>query len=136
MDRPQLPTEDQVVEYNRLTDLLDSAYKEISEVAKKRPDTDLGTLQLRMTNQILQPLQSILSLSVDAEFLPLLDAADQPSYADAVFLLGQYRGAVGTFRGQFHFSPVDEYSDRWVTVERPGRVKDTFDGGMPSSRRR
>jgi hypothetical protein len=136
MDRPLLPTEVQVVDYNRLADLLEAAYKEIAELAKKRPDNDLGSVQLTMTNRILEPLQQILSLSVDPEFLPFLDPAEQPTYADAVFLLGQYLGAVGTFRGQFHFRPEDEHFERWVTAENPGRVVQTFDGGARQRQRR
>jgi hypothetical protein len=136
VDRPELPTDDQVVEYNRLVDLLESAYKEIADLAKKRPDVPLGSLQVRMTNKILEPLRSILGLSVDADFLPLLDPTEEPSNADAAFVVGQYRGAVGTFRGQFHFRPENEYAVRWVTVERPGRVPEGFDGGSSAARRR
>lgn len=124
-----LPSAAQVADFERLTPLLEAAYKEIADLSKKNPGAFISKLKLELLDQILSPLRTILSLEVDAKFLPQLTEhaeeeyfGDPPSVScsDALFVLGQYRGASAAFRSRFRFMPADEYSARWVTIERPG----------------
>lgn len=125
-DDQQLPTDVQVADYERLKPLLDAAYEEFAEVAKKPAlaATPASETKLRLTNQLLELLRPILILAVDESHLPFLDSdpVSATTHSDGVFILSQYRASCKAFHLNFHYHVKEEPGPnaRWVTVENPG----------------
>jgi len=83
--------------YYLLTPLLQSAYKEMSELSKKRPESPLNMYKVKMINRILIPLKELLKNETVADYLDVLDTDDLPTNSDVVLIMSQYNKAVDMF---------------------------------------
>jgi len=84
-------------DYYLLTPLLQSAYKEMSELSKKRPESPLNMYKVKMINRILIPLKELLKNETVADYLDVLDTDDLPTNSDVVLIMSQYSKAVDMF---------------------------------------
>ena len=90
-----------VEQYELLTPLLESTYREMSELSKKKPDTLLNTYKIKMINRILEPLKELLKNETIIQYLDILDTDDLPSNSDVVIILSQYIEAKKMFRDKY-----------------------------------
>ncbi len=116
-----LPTEEQVARFDMLVPLLNSAFEEMSEFAKKKQDGVLNPLKVKLLNRLLCDVKAVLESDPTTAYLDLLDEETLPQNTDAVLILGQYRGALQQFRQRFYGRETrTDIEQRWFTKEHPG----------------
>lgn len=89
-------------QYEMLQPLLYASYREIQELSKKKPDTPLNALKVKMINRILVPLKEILSSEDIAEYIDLLSDDELPTNSDAVLILSQYLKALEAYKEKYY----------------------------------
>ena len=114
-----LPTEQEVDKFERLSPLIDSIYEEMKEFSKKKPDELLNPLKVKMINKILTQVKDFLARDPNIEFLELLDDSSLPSNSDAVLIIGQFRAILNQFKSRFHYYTTYDGRSRWHTQEEP-----------------
>lgn len=89
-------------QYEMLQPLLNASYREIQELSKKKPDTPLNALKVKMINRILVPLKEILSCEDIVEYIDLLSDDELPTNSDAVLILSQYIKALEAYKAKYY----------------------------------
>jgi hypothetical protein len=113
------PTELDVDKFERLSPLLESAYEEMKEFSKKKPEEVLNTLKVKMINKILNQVKEFLSKDPNIEFLELLDNETLPTNSDTVLIIGQFRAILNQFKSRYYFYDYIASENRWHTQEKP-----------------
>jgi len=98
-------------QYYLLTPLLQSTYREMSELSKKKPESPLNMYKVKMINRILVPLKELLKNETVADYLDVLDTDDLPTNSDVVLIMSQYNKAVDMFYEKYLkvIVPVDSW---------------------------
>lgn len=115
MDKGRAPSQDQVDKFNFLPPMLDSALIEMREFSKKKQDGIVSATKIKILNRILSDVREIVSGEDTVNYLDPLDEQDLPQNSDAVLVLGQYRAALATFKGDHQKYVLGDL--RWVTKE-------------------
>ena len=103
-------SKEDVDQYELLTPLLESTYREISELSKKKPDAPLNAFKIKMINRILEPLKELLKNETIIQYLDILDTDDLPSNSDVVIILSQYIEAKKMFKENYY---IWDQNDGW-----------------------
>ena len=101
-------------QYEMLQPLLYASYKEIQELSKKKPDTPLNALKVKMINRILVPLKEILSGEDVAEYIDLLSEDELPTNSDAVLILSQYLRALDAYKMKYYKHNSRTGRSEWI----------------------
>ncbi len=118
--KSNLPSEESVDKFHRLSPLLDSIYSEIKDLSKKKPEDVVSPLKVKMINKILMQVKDFLSTDPNVEFLELLDDVSLPTISDTVVILGQFRAILNQFRSRsYYYVTGDGTGTRWHTQENP-----------------
>lgn len=96
------PTVQEVASFLMLEPMIQSLMDEVKEFSKKKPDGPLNKLKVEMINKRLKPMKELLSILPLANFLDELNDEALPTNSDTVLILGQYVGAIKSFREAFH----------------------------------
>jgi len=90
-------SKEKVEKFLLLTPLLYSAYSEMTELSKKKPNDPLNKFKVEKINQILTPMKELLKGEPIIEFLDVLDDESLPSNSDAVLILRYFREGANAF---------------------------------------
>lgn len=101
-------------QYEMLQPLLHATYKEIQELSKKKPDTPLNPLKVKMINRILVPLKEILNDEDISEYIDLLSDDELPTNSDAVLILSQYIKALGAYKEKYYKYNSRTGQSEWI----------------------
>ena len=99
-NRPVISNAD-IEQYELLVPLLRSAYNEIKELSKKKPDGLLNKFKVDKINKVLIPLKKLTESEPIHTFLDLLDSESLPSNSDAILVLSEYIEAMRLFSDKY-----------------------------------
>lgn len=109
-----LPTDEQIIKFQMLNELIDSIYTEMKEFSKKKPDDALNPFKVKNVNRVLIQLKDFMKNEPTVSFLDLLDDETLPTNSDAILIIGQFKASMDNFRNKY----TNRYG-RWQTVENP-----------------
>ena len=95
-------TQDKVDTYESTAPFLESLYKEIQILSKKKPDGTLNQHKVKLINRLLSDIKTMLSDEVDSKYLDLVNDEDLLQYSDVVIILSQYSAAMDKFRNRYY----------------------------------
>jgi hypothetical protein len=84
--------------YDAVIGVFDQLFKELKELAKKKPEATLSEGKVKLINRVLVDAAKCLDGAPDRKYLDLLDGETLPQYGDAILILSQYEGALIAFR--------------------------------------
>ena len=96
------PTISQSEDFDMLSPILDSVFRETKELSTKKQDGVLNELKIKMINRILAKMKTILKNDPTIEFLDLLDEETLPINSDAVFVIAQFEAAMKQFKEKYY----------------------------------
>ncbi len=112
---------DQIENFIKLQSQLESSYKEISLLSKKKPNDALNKFKLKFINNILTQANKVLGERYKPfDNFDKFDEEDIPSNSDAVFIMAQYLDCFEKLRcdniardsiGQYYWKIDDKISD-------------------------
>jgi len=105
--------QDKVDLYETTAPLLESLYKEIQILSKKKPDGTLNQNKVQLINRLLKDIKRNLRDESDDKYLDLLNDEDLPQYSDVVLILSQYSAAYERFQENYY--GWDGLERRWFT---------------------
>lgn len=105
--------QDKVDLYETTAPLLESLYKEIQTLSKKKPDGTLNENKVQLINRLLKDIKKNLRDESDDKYLDLLNDEDLPQYSDVVLILSQYSAALERFKENYY--GWDGVTKRWFT---------------------
>ncbi len=88
--------------YETAQPMLDGLYKEIQELAKKKPDLTLNASKVKIINRVLVDIKEIVKGETETKYLDLLDDDTLPQYSDVLLILSQYVAAMKTFKSRYY----------------------------------
>ena len=107
-------TQDKVNVYESTAPFLESLYKEIQILSKKKPDGTLNQNKVKVINRLLSDIKIVLSDETDSKYLDLVNDEDLPQYSDVVIILSQYLVAINEFR--LRYSNKDTWGDPYWLI--------------------
>ncbi len=114
------PSEENVRQFEMLSEMIDAIYIEMKEFSKKKPDEPLNKFKVKNVNRILEKVKDVLISQPTSMFLDLLDDETLPSNSDAILIIAQYKAALARFKDDFWlYDDWDEHEWRWSTKENP-----------------
>jgi hypothetical protein len=116
-----LPTEKNIEDYLLLKDMLHSQKKEFDLLSKKKADSQLNPMKIKMANRVLVPLKEIFEHEESHKFLDTLNDDDMPTNSDVVLIISQYETAINEFKSRYYLRDEHQYPRtlRWMTEEYP-----------------
>ncbi len=106
-------TQDRVNMYESTAHFLESFYKEIQILSKKKPDGTLNQYKVKIINRLLSDIKPMLSGEADSKYLDLVNDEDLPQYSDVVIILSQYSAAMDKFRYRYYGWDDINHDNRW-----------------------
>lgn len=97
MVRHSRMTDARIDSFEMLWSHLNSLYKDVESLSKRKQDGLMSKTRVATINQILGEIKTLLKDHPSAGFLTLLDDATLPQNADALIFLGQYKSAMQNF---------------------------------------
>jgi hypothetical protein len=94
--------------YDGVISVFTELFKELKELAKKKPDATLSASKVKIINRVLVDVRDCLKGEPEHKYLDLLDDETLPQYGDALLILSQHEGALSAFRARsFGFTGVE-----------------------------
>lgn len=106
-------TQDKVNTYEYTAPFLESLYKEIQILSKKKPDSTLNQYKVKIINRLLSDIKAMLSGEADSKYLDLVNDEDLPQYSDVVIILSQYTAAMDKFNHRYYGWDAINTENRW-----------------------
>jgi len=118
-----LPSNENVEEFEMLFPLLESLMMEVKALSQKKQDGALNPLKVKMINKVLSRIKNLLKDDPSSEFIELLDEETLPTNSDALFMIVQFKSAMEQFKNKYYvktssgdfMSAEDYYS--WKTKD-------------------
>ncbi len=110
-------TQDKVNTYESTASFLESLYKEIQILSKKKPDGTLNQHKVKIINRLLSDIKTMLRDEVGSKYLDLVNDEDLLQYSDVVIILSQYLVAMDKFRLRYSYmDDIDDINEdlRWL----------------------
>ena len=98
----KITTQDKVNTYESTAPLLESLYKEIQILSKKKPEGTLNQHKVKLINRLLSDIKTMLSNEAESKYLDLVNDEDLPQYSDVVIILSQYSAAMYKFNHRYN----------------------------------
>ena len=120
-----LPTQKDIENYSLLKDMLYAQRQEFDLLSKKKPDSQLNKMKIKMVNRVLEPLNELFKNEPSHAFLDVVNEDDMPTNSDVVLIISQYETAMNEFKDKYYKRDKykkDSYDSsvvRWMTKERP-----------------
>lgn len=106
-------TQNKVNTYESTAPFLESLYKEIQILSKKKPDGTLNQHKVKLINRLLSDIKTMLSDEADNKYLDLVNDEDLPQYSDVVIILSQYSAAMDKFNHRYYGWDNINTENRW-----------------------
>ncbi len=104
-----------VAVYEASRSVFEGLMSEVRDLSKKKPDAALNKGKVRILNNVLTDLKSILTKEPEGKYLELLDDDDVPQNSDAVLVMVQFEAALSAFHRRYHVRVGHEF--QWITEE-------------------
>ncbi len=91
-ENDRLPTEQNIMDYKLLKDMLHSQKKEFDLLSKKKTDGQLNPIKIKMANRVLEPIKELFKHEESHKFLDTLNEDEMPTYSDVVLIISQGSG--------------------------------------------
>jgi hypothetical protein len=102
MKKNDKTTQEKVNAYETTSPLLDSLYKEVQVLSKKKPEATLNKNKVTLINRLLSDIKDLLCDESDCKYLDLLDDEELPQYSDVVLILSQFSAAMERFHSNYY----------------------------------
>jgi hypothetical protein len=86
--------------YDAVIGVFTGLFKELKELAKKKPEATLSASKVKIINRVLVDVRDCLQGEPEHKYLDLLDDETLPQYSDAILILSQHQGALKAFRAR------------------------------------
>lgn len=96
-------SQDKINVYKSTAPFLESLYKEIQILSKKKPDGTLSQHKVKIINRLLSDIKTMLMDEVGSKYLDLVNDEDLLQYSDVVIILSQYLVAMDKFRLRYSY---------------------------------
>lgn len=115
MKKNDKTTQEKVNAYETTSPLLDSLYKEVQVLSKKKPEATLNKNKVTLINRLLSDIKDLLCDESDCKYLDLLDDEELPQYSDVVLILSQFSAAMERFHSNYYGWDEIEGEHKWFT---------------------
>jgi hypothetical protein len=116
------PTNREAVEgYETTAHIFGALFREIKELAKKKPDASMSAFKVKQVNRLLGDIKAFLKDAPEQKYLDLLDDETLPQVADALVVMAQYEGALKGFRER-HYG-WSGTTNEWLITEEAQRPR-------------
>ncbi len=106
--------------YESITGIFRALLQEVRELSKKKPDAILSKSKVKLINNVLSDLMSILEDEPEGKYLQILEDEDLPQVSDALLVMVQFNAALEAFRERYYRSfktGYDSWDHHWITKE-------------------
>jgi hypothetical protein len=113
-------TEAAVATYQSAIGVFTALLHEVRELSKKKPDATLSASKVKLVNNVLDDLLTIVKGEPEGKYLQRLEDDDLPQVSDALMMMAQFNAALDAFNKRYHrYVKVRfERQHRWITVEK------------------
>lgn len=115
MSKPQT-TNEKTKLYEIIQPLFAAMHKEISLLSAKKHEGALNQTKIKMINQLLEDVLSIVKDEEGIKYLSVLDGDMVPTYSDVAIILSQFETALKKFK-QRYYRREDFGPDYWDVVD-------------------
>jgi hypothetical protein len=124
-----ITTDAAVKTYEAAIGVFGAILNEVRELSRKKPDATLSKNKVKLINNVLSDLMSILKGEPEEKYLQILEDDDLPQVSDALMMMVQFDAALSSFReryrkyiksGQYtgdHYWITKELLEEWETEE-------------------
>lgn len=91
-----------VTTYELAKGVFDALLQEVRELSRKKPDATLSKNKVKLINNVLRDLMSILEGEPQGKYLQILEDDDLPQVSDALMMMVQFDAALDAFRNRYH----------------------------------
>ena len=119
-DFEHITTDAAVQTYDAATGVFSALLSEVRELSKKKPDATLSASKVKLINNVLTDLLSILEQEPEGKYLHVLEDESLPQVSDALMMMVQFNAALVTFKKRYYQSVKIGYASRgqhWITKE-------------------
>lgn len=99
--------------YETTEPLLNTLYKEIQDLTKKKPDGTLNQAKIKMINRLLHDIHTFLKDEPGSKYIDFLDDESLPQYSDVTLILSQWSTSVKAFKIKYHRYDSTEKTHKW-----------------------
>jgi hypothetical protein len=101
--------------YESARGLFTALLNEVRELSKKKPDATLSTSKVKLVNNVLNDLLTILESEPQGKYLQILENEELPQVSDALMMMVQFEAALNFFWKRYYqrFSGTHY----WITEE-------------------
>lgn len=113
-------TDAAVITYESAIGVFTALLSEVRELSKKKPDATLSASKVKLINNVLNDLVSILEQAPEGKYLHILEDETLPQVSDALMMMVQFNAALVAFKRRYYQSVRIGYGSRenhWITEE-------------------
>lgn len=106
--------------YESATGVFEALLHEVRELSKKKPDATLNKSKVKVINNVLSDLMSILDRQPEGKYLQMLEDSDLPQVSDALMMMAQFNAALEAFHSRHYKYVKSGYNtgaNHWITEE-------------------
>ena len=100
--------------------VFDALLNEVRVLSGKKPDATLSKSKVKLINNVLSDLMSILEGEPEGKYLQILEDDNLPQVSDALMVMVQFNAVLNSFRNRYHQNVKDGYhvgKSYWITKE-------------------
>lgn len=115
-----ITTDAAVHTHDSATGVFTALLSEVRELSKKKPDATLSASKVKLINNVLSDLLTILQQEPEGKYLHILEDETLPQVSDALMMMVQFNAALTAFRKRYYQSVRIGYGSRethWITEE-------------------
>ena len=101
-DYEQITTDVAVETYDTATGIFAALLREVRELSKKKPDATLSASKVKLINNVLNDLLTILKDEPEGKYIELLEDDDLPQFSDALMMMVQFDAALDSFKERYY----------------------------------
>jgi hypothetical protein len=115
-----ITTDAAVATYKSATGVFAALLTEVRELSKKKPDATMSASKVKLINNVLSDLLTILENEPQGKYLEVLEDEALPQVSDALMMMVQFDAALEAFRARYLQRVMSGYATEhhWITQER------------------
>jgi len=109
-----------ITTYESAKGVFDALLQEVRELSRKKPDATLSKNKVKLVNNVLRDLMSILEGEPQGKYLQILEDDALPQVSDALMMMAQFGAALDAFRRRYYqYVKTGPYTGEsyWITHE-------------------
>ena len=120
-DFDDVTTDAAVKTYESTTGVFSALLREVRELSKKKPDATLSASKVKLINNVLSDMLTILESEPEGKYLQALEDEDLPQVSDALMMMVQFDAVLDAFKGRYFKYIRSGYAtgnNFWITKEQ------------------